>query len=630
MKSMLTRRDFGRMALATGFAAPLLGGVPALARPKLAAGAGNLTTLKSFAEFGEPAYPADFTQFKYVNPAAPKGGTIRLAAFGTFERLDTIRVGGAWAAGIGNIMSSLMTGSGDELSSYYPMIAESVAVPDDLSYAVFTLDPRATWQDGTPILAEDFVFAFDFIKANSRPLLKQFWVDIEKATLVSERQVRFDFATRDNWRTLGKICGFGPMPKRWWQASGRDIAKSYVDPVLSEGPYRITKVDPGRSVTYERIDGWWAKDLPVSIGQNNADRITYTYYRDQDVMFEAFMAGEFDYWEENSAKRWATEYDRDVVRSGRVQKLLLPDNTPTGFVGFVFNTRRPIFQDLRVRQAIALLYDFEWTNRNVFYSQYVRAKSYFPNSDYGTADFPLPEGEEKVILERFGDQVPADIFTTPFVVSETDGSGQIRPQLREAWRLLKEAGWEVRDGTLTSTATGQPFRFEYLDNDDGLLRMVQPFVANLARAGIKAEIRVVDTPQYQRRVQDFDYDMIYIAANFFPPPGPEMEGYFMSTTVDQQDSANWAGIKDPVVDALIKAIIAEHEDLDRIKATTRALDRVLLRGNYIIPSYYLNKNRLAFWDRFARPETPPYYGTGFPDSWWIDPAKDAAQKRGQG
>jgi len=617
MMTMLTRRHFSRIALTTGLGAPLLHSAAAFAQPKLAGGQGNLTTLQSLAEFGEPVYPAGFEHFKYVNPTAPKGGTIRLGTIGSFERLDTIRVGGDWAAGIGNTMSSLMTGSSDELSGYYPLIAESVSVPDDLSYAVFTLDQRAKWQDGSPILAEDFAFAFDFIKANSRPLLKQFWNDIEKASVVSEHQIRFDFATRGNWRTLGKVCGFAPMPKRWWAASGRDIAKSYIEPALTEGPYRITNVDPGRSITYERLNDWWAKDLPVNIGQNNADRITYIYYRDQDVLFEAFLRGEFDYWAESSAKRWAIEYNNDAVKSGKIQKLELPDNTPRGFTGFVFNTRRPIFQDVRVRQAIGMLFDFEWSNKNVFYDQYVRAKSYFPNSDYGTTDFPLPEGDELAALEPFRDKLPAEIFTTPFTVPQTDGSGQIRPQLREAWRLFKEAGWEVRNSVLTNTATGQPFRFEYLDDSNALMRMVEPFVANLARAGIKVEIRIVDTAQNQRRVQDFDYDMIYIGANFFPPPGPEMEGYFMSTAADQQDTGNWAGIKDPVVDALVREIIAQYGDLEKIKATTRALDRVLLRGHYIIPSYYLNKFRLAFWNKFARPETLPLYGTGFPESWWV-------------
>lgn len=588
----------------------------------------GLTVLRSFAEFGEPLYPDDFEYFNYVNPDAPKGGSIRLSAFGTYERLDTITLGGRWPGSIGLVYDTLFTGSGDELSSYYPLIAEYVAVPDDLSYAVFTIHPEARYHDGAPIVAGDFVFALSIIQENARPLVREAFSDLVSATALNDRQIRFDFATVNDYRSLGLASGFSPWPEHWWNASGRDPSESYQEPILYSGPYDIESLDPGRSITYRLVEDYWAADLPVNRGQNNFDQISYIYFRDINVMFEAFLGGEFDFWAENEARRWATGYDVSVVNNGDVVRdETIAVNTPRGYVGFVFNTRRPIFSDIRVREAITQLWDYEWARTNVHYGQYRRARSYFPNSDYGTESFPMPTELELEILEPLADQIPESIFTEPFVLPQTDGSGRIRQQLRDALELLREAGWEVENGTLRNVESGQPFRFQFLLRSDTLLRLVEPFVANLQRAGIEADIRTVDTAQYERLTDDFDFDVIYVAANFFPPPGSEMRTYFEAAAAEEIGSANWPGITDPVVDTLLDRITTDRDSMERLEAVTRALDRVLLRGYYIIPTYINDVYRLAYWNFFGQPETHPIYSVGFPGTWWYDDEAAASLQR---
>jgi len=588
----------------------------------------GLTVLRSFAEFGAPLYPDDFEYFNYVDPDAPKGGAIRQGAFGTYERLDTITLGGRWPGSIGLVYDTLFTGSGDELSSYYPLIAENVAVPGDLSYAVFTIHPEARYHDGTPIVAGDFVFALDIIQENARPLVREAFSDLVSATALNDRQIRFDFATVNDYRSLGLAAGFSPWPEHWWEASGRDPAESYLEPILYHGAYTIDSLDPGRTITYRRVEDYWAADLPVNRGQSNFDQITYIYFRDRNVMFEAFLGGEFDFWSENEARRWATGYDASVVNSGDIiRDETIEVNTPRGYVGFVFNTRRPVFSDVRVREAITQLWDFEWTQANVFYGQYRRAQSYFPNSDYGIEDFPMPTEMELEILEPVADQIPESIFTEAFSLPETDGSGRIRQQLRDALALFREAGWEVEGGTLRNVESGEPLRFQFLIHSATLLRVVEPFVANLQRAGIEVDIRTVDTAQYERLTDNFDYDMIYVAANFFPPPGSEMRTYFESAATDDLGSGNWPGVVDPVVDALLDRLTSDRDSLERLEAVTRALDRILLRGYYIIPSYLLDVNRLAYWNIFGQPENHPIYDTGFPMTWWFDDEAAASLQR---
>ena len=596
-------------------------------------GATKLTKLTQFAEFGEPKYAPGFAHFDYVNPDAPKGGDVRLASYGTFERLDTIVLGPEWADGIGLTGDALMVGSADEIGAYYPSIAESVEVPDDLSFAVFNINPKARWQDGEPITAEDFVFAIETVKRYGRPLLKEFYKVIDKAEALDEHRVRFDFATNNNWKTVGLAASQSPLPKHHIEANGIDVSKPSVEPTLYEGGYTIERVDPGRSITYKRVDDFWGKDLPVNEGAANFDRITYVYFRDLNVAFEAFKAGEFDYWSENEARRWATGYDFPAIKEGYVERdESIAINAPRGFAGMVFNTRRPKFQDVRVREALSYLFDFEWTKKNIFYGAYERSKSYFPNSDYGTRDFPLPKGEELAILEDYRGRVPDAVFTTPYDPGETDGSGRVRRELRKSLGLLEQAGWSLDGGRLVD-GQGRQMQVEIVLNADSVLRVVEPYINNLKRAGIDARARIVDSAQYQRITDDFDYDMIFIGANFFPPPGDELRTYFLSAAADEKGSGNWAGVKDPVVDELLARIgempRRSEADLETLKALTRALDRVLLQGHYIVNTYYAAHERIAYWDLFGRPEQTPFYGDGFPGTWWWDPAEAAlrAEKR---
>lgn len=588
----------------------------------------GLTTLSQFAELGEPKYPPDFAHFDYVNPDAPKGGSVRLWAYGSFETLNPLREAQQWAAGLGLAADSLMSGSADELYSYYPSIAMSVSVPDDLSYAIFNLNPAARWNDGEPITADDFVFAYDTITQHARVFLKSLYQDLTDVTAIDPLHLRVDFATTDNRKTLGVAAGLSPMPEHYWTQAGRDVTASYLEPPVSEGAYRIVDVDPGRSVTYQRVEDWWARDLPVNVGQANFDRITYTYYRDIDVAFEAFKGGAFDFWTENRAQRWATGYDIPAVANGALIKLEAPDNSPQGIQAFLFNTRKPKFADPRVREAIGLLFDFEWTNRTLFYGQYSRIKSYFPNSSFGVQDLGPPEGREMEILEPYRDQLPERLFTEKFEPPVADGSGSIRPQQREALRLLREAGWEVRDNRLVDARTGERMTIQFLENQADAERYIQPFIENLKRAGIDASLRIVDTSQYERLTTNFDFDMLSIQYTFYPPPGPLQQSYFGSADADVQGSANYVGIKNPVVDALLAQMIAT-DDLAEMEATSRALDRVLLWNHYSIPQWYLDISRNAYWDLFARPETLPVYGIGFPGAWWWDPKPAALAATGR-
>lgn len=585
----------------------------------------TLTRLTQFAEFGDTVYPEGFEHFDYVNVDAPTGGDIRLAAFGTFERLNPIPLGPDWPQGLGLVYDSLMTGSGDEQSGYYPLIAKAVNVPDDVSFAIFELDPRARWHDGEPITADDFVFALEVIQEHARPLLREVWRNLVSATALAPDRLRIDFATTNNWKTLGLAASLGPQPRHFYDANGLDPSVLQTEPEVYEGAYRIESVDLGRSITYRRVADYWAADLPVNRGLNNFETITYVYFRDWDVAFEAFKSGDIDFWSENEARRWATGYNIPQVEDGRIVRddsILI--NTPRGFAGLVFNSRRQPFDDVRVREALSLLFDFEWTQANILFGLYARSRSFFPNSDYGTRDFPLPGELELEILEPFRGRIPESVFTEAFAPNVTDGSGRIRRELRTAWGILEEAGWVVENGRLVNTETGEPMRVEIITALQASLRFIQPFVTNLERAGIEASARVVDTAQYQRLTDDFDYDMISIGANFFPPPNEELRTFFSSEAANERGSGNWAGIQDPVVDELLERIVAvegrSKADLERLKATTRALDRVLLRGHYIVHTYYSARNRLAYWNHLAYPDRPPFYGTGFPSSWWVDPA----------
>lgn len=582
-----------------------------------AASAADLKRVHALSLIGEPKYGPDFRQLAYVDPSAPKGGELRLHSIGGFDSLNPFIIKGDVAPGIGIVYENLMQQTPDEMSTEYGLIAESAEVPEDLSFVIFNMRPEARWHDGRPITAEDVVFGFETVKTKGRPLYRNYYANVDKAEALSPHRVKFTFSGPRN-RELPQIVGqmVPVLPKHWW--TGRDFEAMSLEPPLGSGPYKVATVDTNRSIVYERVKDYWGKDLPINRGRYNFDRIRYDMYRDTTVVLEGFKAHQYDFRAENSARNWVTGYDFPAARDGFVVKAEIPHRRPTGMQAFVFNTRRELFADRRVREAIGLAFDFEWSNKNLFYDQYTRTESYFSNSDFASRG--LPEGAELALLEPFRAQLPAEVFAKPFRVPRTDGSGNNRENLRAAVELLSAAGWTVKDRKLVNSA-GRPFSFEILLIQPDFERVVQPMARNLERLGIELRIRTVDTAQYVNRLRSFDYDMVVGSWPQSDSPGNEQRDFWSAAAADQQGSRNLAGIKDQVVDALIDKVVAAADRPELIVAT-RALDRVLLWGHYVIPQFHSSKDRIAYWSRLSRPKTDPEYG---PDiyAWWIDPAKDA-------
>ncbi len=576
----------------------------------------------AIAMHGSPKYGPDFKNFDYVVPDAPKGGTVRQATIGTFDSLHPFLLKGVAAAGLGQTFATLTTGSDDEAFSRYGYVAESIEMPKDRSWVAFTLRPEARFHDGSPITVEDVIWTFEQLKTRGHPFYRAYYRNVVKAEKIGERKVKFTFAGSDN-RELPLIVGELPiLSKAFFE--GRDFEKTTLEPLLGSGPYRVESVDPGRSITYRRVEDFWGRDLPVNKGRFNFDVIRIDYYRDNNISLEAFLSGNYDIRVENNSKLWATGYNAPAVRDGRIKKVMIPHERPTGMQGFAFNTRREIFRDRRVRQALGYAFDFEWSNKTLFYGQYTRTKSYFSNSELASRGLPGPE--ELKILEPFRDRLPEEVFTKEYEPPSTDGSGNIRKNLRVAMRLLKEAGWVFRNKRLVNAETGQPFRFEILLVQPAFERIAQPFARNLERLGIEARIRIVDTAQYQNRLDNFDFDMIVVSIGQSLSPGNEQRDFWSSESADIRGGRNFMGIKDPVVDALVDLVISAP-DRKSLIARTRALDRVLLWGHYVIPHWHIRAFRVAYWDKFGRPPRNPKYDLGI-DTWWIDPAKEAALKGG--
>lgn len=581
--------------------------------------ADKITRAWSMAEFGEPLYDESMTHWPYVNPDAPIGGNIVLGAFGSFDSLNSYILKGEYPRSLGLVSDTLMVGSGDELASAYGLLASSVEYPADKSWIIFNLRPEAHFDNGSPITAADIEFSFKTIREHGRPFLKSFYDEVESVEVLSDHQIRFSFNTTDSMKPLMKVAGLSPLSVDYWK--DKDISKTYLTPGPSSGSYYLSNIDAGRSLTYKRVEDYWGKDLAVNKGLANFETIRYDYYRDLEVMLEAFKAGEIDFRSENSSKRWATAYQVEQVDKGEIVLDTPPDHTPGAIQGYFFNLRREPFDDHRVRQAINLLYDFETIKRTILYNQYERINSYFPNSEYGVSG--APSAEEIAVLEPFRDQLAPEVLTEEFRSPVTDGSGRNRREMRQALGLFNEAGWTLSDGKLMKN--GQQMSMELLLVQPDGQRTAAPFIQNLKKAGIDATIRIVDSAQYQVRVDDFDFDLISVRLNFFPPPGPELRSYYGSAAADVRGSANMAGIKNPVVDALIEQIVAA-ESLEKLQISTRALDRVLLWNHYVIPQFYNAEHRIAYWNRFGQPETLPRYisysASGFPTGWWIDPALD--------
>lgn len=576
--------------------------------------------------YNQLKYPPDFKHFDYVNPEAPKGGTLRLSAIGTYDSLNPFIIKGTAAAGMqllhpSYLFATLLDHSRDEPNSAYGYIAESITVSEDKRVISFKIRASAKFHDESPITARDVVFTFNTLVKHGNPLYRNYYRDIEKVVARTSDTVDFYNSKPDN-NELPIILGELPILSEKYFES-HEFNKSGLTPILGSGPYKIKEFDAGKSITYERVKDWWGEKIPVNVGEYNFDEIKITYFLDQTVALEAFKAGEIDLRLESSAKTWKNEYNTPALKRGDIIKLELRHEQTQGMQGFIFNLRRQLFQDIRVRKALAYALDFEWSNQHLFYSQYVRSNSYFNNSDLGSR--ALPEGEELEILNRFRSELPEDLFTKPFLMPVHSGKVTIRNSLQQAREWLKAAGWEIKEGVLRNNNTNEPFQIEILIALPDYARIFNPYIQNLKKLGIEAKLRVADSSQYLERVENYDFDMILGGFAQSESPGNEQADFWGSKAADLKGSQNTAGIKNSVVDALVD-LIKDADDRQTLVSATRALDRVLLWNFYVVPGYYRNFYPLAYWNRFGLPQVMPKYGFDL-DAWWIDAQKDAKIKR---
>ena len=563
-----------------------------------------------------PKYTATFPHFDYVNPTAPKGGTLRLAVDGTYDSFNPFIPKGN-AASTGSV-ETLLVNSADEPFTAYGLVAETMEWPADRTWVIFNLRPEARWHDGTPITADDVVWSFETLVAKGLPFYRYYYSAIDSVEALSKHRVRFNFKESGN-QELPLITGQLPvLPKHYWET--RDFSATTLDPPLGSGPYRIQKFEAGRYIVQERVTDYWGADLPVRRGMNNFDIIRTAYFRDATPIRLAIKAGDIDFRLENQSKAWADDYNVAVVDKGLLNKEMVPHRQPTGMQAFVMNTRRTLFQDSKVRQALGYAFDFEWSNRTLFNGQYTRTSSYFSNSELASSN--LPEGEELTLLEHYRSRIPDTVFSHAYNVPVTDGSGRPRDNLRKATALLKDAGWTVRDLKLVNKATGVPFRFEVLLSSKAFERIVLPYTQNLKQLGIEAKIRLVDQTQYIERYRQKDFDMLVAVWGQSETPGNEQREYWGSDAADSAGSRNLAGIKDPVVDELIELLV-KSESREQLNVRTRALDRVLLWGHYVVPHWHIRADRVLYWDKFSRPATPVRSGV-MTSRWWYDTQKAAA------
>ncbi|MDX1529241.1 MAG: extracellular solute-binding protein, partial [Gammaproteobacteria bacterium] len=543
----------------------------------------------------------------------------RFGERGGFDSFNPFIPKGNPAAGLGFLFETLLTSSSDEPFTEYGLIAESIEMPEDRSWVIFNIRPEARWHDGRPITADDVIWSFETLITKGNPGYRFYYASVETPQKLSERRVKFTFKERGN-RELPLIAGQIPiLPKHYWEREENDFEKTTLTPPLASGPYRIAEFEPGRFVELKRVEDYWGRELPVNVGQNNFDRLRIDYFRDDTVIRQALKSGEIDYREENQAKAWALDYDVPPVNRGWLKKEAIPHGLPTGMQAFVMNTRRPLFTDPRVRRALSYAFDFEWTNAHLFHDQYTRTESYFSNSELAARG--LPEGEELEILERYRGRIPDEVFTVPYQAPSTDGSGWPRENLKKAFELLNSAGWVVKDMELVKEDTGDRFRFEILLVSQAFERIVLPFVRNLRKLGIDARVRLVDSSQYINRLRSFDFDVVIFSWGQSDSPGNEQRNYWSSEAADSPAARNFAGIKDPVIDELIELVI-KAPDRESLVARTRALDRVLLHGHYVIPNWHIRVDRILYWNKFSRPEVTPKNGTST-DYWWFDEKKAA-------
>ncbi|MCP4008922.1 MAG: ABC transporter substrate-binding protein [Proteobacteria bacterium] len=563
-----------------------------------------------------PKYGPDFKHFDYVNPNAPVGGTFRIAptqeaSFDSFNPF--IARGNAVSTGS---VETLMVGSEDEPFTSYGLIAETIEWPDDRSWVIFNLNPAAHWHDGSPITADDVIWTFNTLIEKGSPQYRFYYSSVDKVEKLGERRVRFNFNESNN-RELPLIVGQLPvLPKDYW--SKRDFAKTTLEPPLGSGPYRVALFEAGRYIVQSRVDDYWGKDHPTQVGFNNFEKIRTDFYRDVTAIRLALKSGRLDFRLENQAKAWALDYDVDVVKDGLLLKERIAHQAPQGMQGTILNTRRAIFNDVRVREAIGYAFDFEWTNRNLFFSQYTRSNSYFSNSPLAATG--LPQGKELEILQAYRGQIPERVFTEPWAVPSTDGSGWARGNLRKAFALLEQAGWTVREQKLLN-AQGDQFQFEILLVSQGFERIMLPWVRNLRRLGMEVNVRLVDTAQYINRMRSFEFDALIASIGQSDNPGNEQRNYWTTAAAESEGSRNFPGIRSEVIDTLVEELI-QSPDRETLTAYVKAIDRLLLFGFYVVPNWHLAADRILFWDKFGRPDIPLKNGVNY-RRWWFDESKVA-------
>jgi len=575
-----------------------------------AAACQGVTVSHALSIAGAPKYGPDFTHFDYVNPDAPKGGELRRYATGRFNNFNPFANKGRPAAGFHALDDTLMVTAEDDPYTLYGLIANSVEYPEDRSWIVFHLDPRAKFHDGHPITAEDVVFSYEALGKSFGNMFRSFFQHVQAVTAVGEQTVRVDFKPGASRKLPSIIAQLTIYPKHYWEQF--ELDKTTLTPPLGSGPYRLKSFKPGREVIYERVKDYWAADLPVRRGQNNFDILRYDYFQDGTVALEAFKAGLYDIRQEGSAKNWTTLYTGPAFESGEIRKEAIRHEQPMGIQGFFFNVRRPLFQDIRVRRALMLAFDYNWVNRKLYFDQYPRNDSYFTNSDLASRG--VPEGAELALLEPFREQLPAALFTQPYVFPKTPGDGFNRANLLQAAGLLAEAGYILEDGVLVNGTTREPFVFRLLTDSTSIRRVALPFARALKRLGIELQIYLADSPQFIRRMRDHDYDMISSAYGQQLIPGREQLLYWHSSSADMEGGRNLIGVARPEVDSLVEALAHAPTQAATI-AAGRALDRVLLWSDYVIPLGSSPFYRVAWWDRFGRPAERPGFGLAL-QCWW--------------
>lgn len=568
--------------------------------------------------FGDLKYPAAFSHFDYVNPNAPKGGALRLRGIDSYDNLNPFILKGVPPVGVGLLFDSLMTRALDEPDALYGLIAKSIEVAEDKSWTIFNLRPEARFNDGTPLTAADVVFSFEALTTKGHPRYRLGFQGVEKAEALAAYRVKFTFKPGTNRDLPTQIATLPVISKSYYDTV--DFESTTVTPPRGSGPYIVDNMEIGRHITYARNPNYWARGLAVNRGRFNFDQIRIDYYRDRSVAFEAFMSGEYDFHEEFVSNRWATQYNKPPVERGWIIRETLPDKRPSGVQAFFFNLRRAKFQDRRVRQALSLAFDFEWTNKSLFFDLYSRTNSMFENSRLA-AHNPLTKAE-KTLLESFQDKVPPEVFEKPFQAPRTSGNGNNRANLIEAVGLLRDAGWAVKKGVLVDPR-GRPFTIEFLIGQSSFQRIIGPYAKNLKRLGIRSRIRIVDAANFQQRRQNFDFDIIM--QRYVQPltPGIEQRNFYGSESADVPGSRNFGGIKDPAVDGLIEKVINAQSRSD-LTAAVRAMDRVLMWNFYSIPQWFKGTHNIAYWNKFGRPKIKADFDLGVVDTWWYDARKAAA------